>query len=377
MGWRIAAGFGWCLWLLAIAASGAMNAFAGYGLGRSVVEGLVLASLSVAADGWKAMAPLYISMLVRRGSFGTVLFSSMIWLACFVYAVGSAIGFAGLNRAVTTGGRDSLRAAYTNTMNEMGEVRAQRAQSSEQRSSSELEETIKAALLTPVGGRGTVGSISDDCAQDNSRTRDACVAIARLRITLARANDVDRMRQRFAELEAESQRLSKAGGNAAGDPQEQLIAKLSGGWVKVGDVGLLLVLTLVAMVELISAFGPVVLGEFVRGHREPNGSSPIRDQNLGGRQVEGQLVGDVYEFLAKCVQPAPDESIAVNTLVKRYTVWCQDTGHAALGEHVFVSEFDRICSSDLEGRVKRLGFRVKGLRVLDSAYAPLSIPPRS
>ena len=55
---------GGLLWMLTIVASGSMNAVAGYGLGRSEIEGYIFGALGVAADGWKALGPIYIVSLV-------------------------------------------------------------------------------------------------------------------------------------------------------------------------------------------------------------------------------------------------------------------------------------------------------------------------
>ena len=364
-GWRVAAAFGWLLWLLAILASLAMNGFAGFGLGRTAFEGYVITGLSAAADGWKAIAPIYITKLVRRGSMVSASFAALIWLACFAYAVTSAIGFAGLNRSAITGGREAVRVSYASVIAELIDLRAKHAEDKGLRSAAEIEASIRAALSAPAGSRGTVGSLSDDCAKDNARARDACAAIAELRIELAQATEKDRVDRQIGVLEGEANRLSGLGGSADGDPQERLIARLSMGLLASGDVGLVLVLILVAMVELISAFGPVVISEFVRAHNGSTLTTAVVTANWQGEIVEATAVGNVFEFMAACVRPAPEESVPIASVTKRYGMWCHEEGHAALSENVFLLEFDRICRIDLEGRVKRLGFRVKGLRLRD------------
>ena len=67
--WRVAVIVGGLLWMLTIAASGTMNAVAGYALGRSEIEGYIFGALGVAADGWKALGPIYIMSLFRGKIF--------------------------------------------------------------------------------------------------------------------------------------------------------------------------------------------------------------------------------------------------------------------------------------------------------------------
>ena len=347
--WRVAVTVGGLLWMLTIVASGTMNAVAGYALGRSEIEGYIFGALGVAADGWKALGPIYIMSLIRGKMFIHAAVAIVTWFTCFVFAVTAAIGLAAQNRAAATGGREAISIAYAAVTSELSELRAKNLRQSELRSVGEIEAAISAVLVRPVSGGGTVATVSKECTGDVSRTRAACSEVARLRVSLAAAVDVDRVNRRIAELVVEQRRLSSLGGTSNPDPQSQLLVRLSRGMISREDVDVGLILILVTMVELMSGFAPAVLTEFARAER-------TRDSFASKRPTSPDVtilgpMGDVFEYMADCIRPAPGVKVAVEDVVVSYRLWCEAQDRLALNEGQFLEKFEKICSDDLQQRV--------------------------
>src|SRR5262249_51800982 len=144
---------------------------------------------------------------------------------------------------------------------------------------------------------------------DHPRSRATCAEIAGQRIELARSVERERLEIRVAALERERSHLAQLGALADSDPQARILSQLFHGQIAIEDVGLGLVLVLVTMVELVSGFGPLVLSEFARSR---NKNSPEKaPPTVHARVVDLQAIGDVFEFMAECVRPAPRDSIEV------------------------------------------------------------------
>ena len=360
--WRVVMVVGGLLWMLTIVASGSMNAVAGYGLGRSEIEGYIFGALGVAADGWKALGPIYIVSLVRSRMFIHATVASLMWFTCFVFAVTAAIGLAAQNRSAATGGREAIAIGYDDVTRELAELRAKIQLQSEHRSVGEIEAAIAAVFARPVSEGGTVATGSKDCMKDVSRTRTGCAEVAGLRVALAAAVDTDRINRRLGELVVEQERLSKLGGTSNPDPQSQLLVRLLRGSISREDVGLGIVLVLVAMVEMISGFAPAVLSEFARGESarvlatEKTGASP------GVTVLRPQA--DIFEYMADCIRPAPAANVAVAEVVASYQQWCAARVRTPLSDSEFLYEVERICLEELQGRVWKHDDRFKGMKLV-------------
>ena len=360
--WRVPVIVGGLLWMLTIAASGTMNAVAGYALGRSEIEGYIFGALGVAADGWKALGPIYIMSLFRGKMVIHAGVAILTWFACFVFAVTAAIGLAAQNRSATTGGREAISIGYSAVSSELAELRAKNLRQSELRSAGEIEAAIAAVLARPISGGGTVATVSKECTGDVSRTRAACSEVAGLRVSLAAAVDVDRVNSRIGELIVEQGRLSSLGGTSNPDPQSQLLVRLSRGMISREDAGLGIILILVTMVELMSGFAPAVLTEFARAERRR--ASAISRPSTNSNVTLLRPVGDMYEYMADCIRPAPGAKIAVSAVVLSYQQWCEAQDRLALNEGQFLEKFEKICSDDLQQRVWKDKDGFEGMRLI-------------
>ena len=62
-------------------------------------------------------------------------------------------------------------------------------------------------------------------------------------------------------------------------------------------------------------------------------------------------MGDVFEYMADCIRPAPGAKIAIGAVVLSYQQWCEARDCLALNEGQFLQQFEKICSEDLHRRV--------------------------
>lgn len=381
--WRVWAVLGASVWLATIASSASMNYLAGYELGRSVTESRVFAVLGVSADVWKAVGPIFVAALWRERRWLATLLAAMVWMVCFIFAISAALGLAARNRSVVVGGHETLRAEYENAVAELSEIERQRANLGEPRSVSEREADILAALAKPFPG-GTVATLSGECSKDHWRTRVDCANVAALRRELATALEAKKLDDRAHSLRREVEGFRRRGALRESDPQARLISALSLGLIETTNVGLLLILLLVAMVELISAFAPVVVHEYVLSARAVAASHSATPVVAAGRDKRGGLIEsapqllttvatDLFPYLADRVVPDPHGSEIVADLFADYCEWCHTKALSSLNQLDFVEKLDAIARGDLGGRVVRRGSEYHGLRLVSAGQRLLAV----
>lgn len=378
--WRLWVFVGALVWLATISASASVNYLAGLGFGRTDIEAHVFAMLGVSADVWKALGPIFIVALFRSRRWVLMGLASLVWSVCFLVAVSAALGLAAENRTAKTGGREVIHITYTETMREVARLEEKRKRFTGAAPSAQLDAAIAAVLARPLHKGGTVGRLSDDCQKDHWRTREACAELAKLREELAEAKAREHLDADIARARRKADSLRVQGALRDADPQAELISRLTFGMLSVDDVGLAVVLTLVVMVELVSAFTPVVLHGFVAAHR----SAPRRDVARRGlsRSVAASpdtvvtltsvSFGDVYEYMLARVVPDLSASVAKSALYRDYVSWCREKRFAALSDEQFNAVFDRIVDRDLGGRVAQGKGSYRGFRIVNARQALLA-----
>ena len=384
--WRVWLFVGWLIWLVTIAASGSMNFLAGHELGRSHEEAYVFAALGVGADGWKALGPVFIVALLRSHRRAIAIISAIVWIACFVVAISGALGLAAKNRTAMSDARVSTRSSFDAITRDLRALEIRRNQLGAQRTQAEIDARIATVLARPIvigeHVRGTVSSISSACAKADLRTATACAEISALREEVAAAKAAQDLQVRIASLREQAEQLRRDGGTAASDPQSHVIARLSRGMLAAQDVGLALMLAMVAMIELVSAFTPVVLTEYGRSARATSvralAVATGRDQptpvatdspSTRAEPVLLRRVGGIFDYMAERVRPSPSSSIRGSDLHADYVRWCEVGKSAALSDKEFFDEFERICAEELRGSIHSVGNRYVGLMLNDEMKA--------
>jgi cell division protein FtsB len=370
--WRIWLIFGGLVWATIIAASGAVNYMAGYQFGRSPEESRVFALIGVSADAWKAVGPIFVVTLWRGQRRLASCLASIVWIACFAFAVFAALGLAAENRSAMTGARESVTHSYQHVRKELSELERQRLRIGAIKSAPEIQGAIDAMFARGIEGRGTVALLSNNCRKDTWRTRVGCEEIAKLRQELATASEAQRLDEHIGKLNDQAKQLRDRGGLLLSDPQAQLIARLSLGYIAPGDVALGVVILLVIMVELISAFAPVVLSETSAAYRAKGQRlSTVCDHTQGYRLPRSSKkshppAGDLFEYLSAQVRPDKKGSVPAQLLFDGYRTWCSVYGFTELKKKRFFEAFDQIIKNEMGGHVRRHGRKYIGLRLLAS-----------
>lgn len=367
---RVSIALGWLVWLATIFASGAINFLAGYQFGRETFESEVFGILGVAADTWKAVGPIFILMLWRHGRKLLSVAAAAIWTACFVFAVTSALGLAAQNRSALTGKREAVHGSYQMLAEQLEELQRARERLGIVPSVSEVEAAISSILANPIGSRGTVGSLSDDCAKDDWRTRNLCGKVVKERVRLAEATEASRLDHEIADVRREVALVRERGGTLETDPQADLIERLSLGYIAREDVGLGIVVLMAVMIELISAFAPVILLEAATmTPRKPKRVAGRRGESRPGTVSRGGdkinvTFDDVYEYLAECIEADGSASVAFHLVFEDYRIWCSRRKVVGADKKAFLGALKQIIERDMAGKVSWdasmfFGFRLK------------------
>jgi hypothetical protein len=293
-------------------------------------------------------------------------------------AASAALGLAAQVRGAKIGHRQGVINDYAAVQGELAEIEGKRASRGNIRSSRETEGAIEQVLSRPVRDRGTVRSVSEGCSRYSWRTRQACAEVATLPAEQAGALERERLDERAQRLREELARLREDGAlGGAGDPQAALIERLTFGWMAAANVGLGLTLMIVVMIELVSAFGPLIIQEYVAlnvarntaARRKLGGSGRHKRRRKGKRGGAGALRREVYDYFARRIRPDRVGRVAAGALFADYAEWCIADGRRAIERDAFHAAVEEIARADLEGKISREGEFYHGLALQPSPAA--------
>ena len=364
--------------LVALGLSMWLNYLFGFSLGSTTERARIFGCFSVVADVWKACGLIAVIGLwsARWRSLATAGF--VVWTACLMYAITSALGFAAEDRMAVVGGREAWAATYQEASRELHGLQQRRETLVSHRSVGEVEAAIAGRLSQPVlvgeRVRGTVGSASNECRKPDQRTSQTCAAVAALREELAVAIEAARLDERVVELHRHVADARRQGGVTPPNPQAELIAWLSRGALSVKNISFALMLLLGGVIETLSAFGPAVVFGFLqvsgvtrsRMQDGPRRSTPQRGiAGLSrGELVEHEPVGPVLDYLTECTEPTGETAaIGIDELHSDYERWCKAKEVSVATESAFVTEFDRLRSQPELAGVRKFGERYYGIRL--------------
>ena len=336
-----------------IAISMRLNFLFGAALGQTAEKSLVFGLVSVGADAWKGLGPIFIFALWRSRKRSPAAAATVVWIPCFLFSITSALGLAIQDRASAIGGRETVQANYEDVRTEIEDVETRRRALPSHRSAGEIDAAINALLSQPVASahriRGTVGSLSAGCTKADVRTTETCAEIARLRKELATAIEGARLEERMSELRRRAETLRERGAGQLPDPQAELLSGLTRGWLAVRDVGPSLALLLAAVIELVSAFGPVVLAAYAEASRD------------SGHQREAEA--SAIDYMLERMEPAEKESvISADALYADYRSWCAAKRREAVASSSFIQEFDRSRIEHGLANIQKFGNRYYGIK---------------
>ncbi len=337
-----------------------LNFLFGYSLGQTPEKAWVFGFVSVVSDAWKGLGPIFILALIRAQRWPPMAVAASIWIVCFIYSVTSALGVAVEDRSTRTGSRESLVMTYAETKAELERLEKRRTGLRAHRAAAELDAAIKAALARPVEStqhlRGTLGDLSNNCQRAGSRTLEACAEVSHLREELAVANEERDLDRRLSELTGQARQLRERGAMKPADPQAELLARLSHGWLSPHDVGPGLSLLLAVTIELVSTFGPTVLSAYAEA------------TDSRGREQPAKALGLVIDYLAERIEPAANtETLSESALYADYQAWCRTSERMALPAPEFVTGLDQLRADNGLGKIRKRKDCYCGIRLVTSS----------
>src|SRR5271166_1199822 len=230
--------------------------------------------VSVISDLWKALGLIIVVVLFREKRQWAATAASVIWGACLLYSVTSAVGAAIEDRSSRTGNRETIVMNYDEFTADAKRLEEKRNGLRAHRSAPIVEAAISALFTHTVESyrrtSSTVGEVSANCQHTDQRTTDVCAEVAQLREELAAAKEENELNREIAKLKGEARDLRARGAIKSSDPQAELLSSVTGGWLSPRDVGRALALLLGMTIEFVSAFGPTVLLSYAEATERPD-----------------------------------------------------------------------------------------------------------
>jgi hypothetical protein len=360
------------------------NFLYGYSLGQSDEKRLLFGWANVAADIWKAFGLIAVALLWRAKRRRAVLGASVAWLMCLVFGINSALGIYAQDRATLIGGKQAAHATYAEAQEQLASIEDRLRAYPRQRSTAVIDADIGAVLarsiITGERWRGTVGTLSQQCARLDARTRSACDEIHALRRERAAAKEVESLEELASELRGRVAALRDQGNSLAPDPLAEFYTWLTRGFVDPRDVGFGFPLFFALLIEAVSAFGPVTIAAYADASRNlRSGTLPraMTGHDAPWRAAAGQAAtcdADVLLWIAERAVPgAGNRGIGLAKLYVDYAAWCGEHEIEAASNALFERAFDAARQlPELSGKIRKFGDRYYGIGLVQ----PRSIAAR-
>lgn len=242
---------------LFIGVSASMNAIFLSSFGRSAIEVVLLAAVSIASDAVKAVLPVILVRAIALRAWGHVAVTSVMLSVVMGLSLTSGLGFTALTRGKAVAAHEAEQAARSEREREMARLDERLAVLGEGRSIGEIEASIEVHRLEgyPL--------LAKPCADAASvAARRVCAGLARLNGELSAARERAALVAGRSAVQADLERLKTTVEGREADPQAAALAALLG--VDPATPRAALTGGLAAIVELGSiflillAFGPAV-----------------------------------------------------------------------------------------------------------------------
>jgi len=319
----------------------------------------------------------------------TAITTGVTWFVCLCFSVSSAIGIYVQERTSLTGGRTAKLASYEDARTELADVERKLKGLAQHRSVAEVEAAIAAVFARTVFVgeriRGTVGTLSANCTNNDKRTAEACAEVAGLREELAIANESTKLEGRATGLRQQVSDLRATAGSVAPDPVGEFWEWITRGFVTVRAVGFGLPLFFALMIETVSAFGPLAIvayADATRRHSSHDTTRSVAPSRAEARVVEPDRsdvtlieseISGIVPFMAARTEPTADPAaVSIEELHTDYELWCSTKSQRPLTRDAFATEFDRVRElPQLEGKIRKFGTRYYGIRLFAGTVTQL------
>ena len=226
--------------------------------------------------------------------------------------------------------------------------------------------------------RGTVATVSQNCAKIDARTKDACAELSQLRTERAGAVETEKLQEEAMAVRGEIAALRTHGGAIAPDPVGEFYAWATDGFVSVRDVGFGFPLFFALLIEVVSAFGPPTIAAYAEASRKDAGLHGVPEPAMAGPVLPRHAVAGFGEpqpvvawLAARALPAASNSAISVHELYDDYLTWWADARSEALTFGCFEQELDAARTlPELIGKIRKFGDRYYGI-ALKGAEAPM------
>ena len=246
-----------------IGVSALMNWHYWSGQGASSLESSLTGAVSVAFDVGKVVAAWVVVEHFAARRYGRGVFASLFVVALVGFSLWTAVSFVAKTRTAVSGGREVVRANFTDTEREIQRTEAGRAALPAARAvkivETEIGVVLAASVLEGTRVKGNVETVSGACRRPEGKTIEPCQRVADLRLELATAVEAANIEARLIELRRALGGLRDQGGMTDTKPEATLIAKLSRGLLSATEVVMAQSLFFPVLLELWATFGLVVL----------------------------------------------------------------------------------------------------------------------
>jgi hypothetical protein len=357
-----------------LAVSAAMNWKFGYGLGKSEIEGQLLGGASAAADCLKALIPFFLFAAIRNRVWSQALAAGALWTICLGYSMTSALGFAAINRADSTGERQVQNATYNDLRKELKRSEDRLSWMPQHRPAGMIEQEI--ARLE----KDRFWVVTKGCAEiPGKTTRDFCQSLNTLRAEHAVAAEARTVEARVAEIQAKLDKTSGTAVAGESDPQAKVIAQLTG--QDLSNIQMALTVMVALLLELGSAFGFYVAMSVWRIDVEATRKAPVpvaqprtaaanENKSSETRSLASAIVAtpkltapenDVERFHKERILATEGSSVTATTLYEDYCGWCEERDKEPMAFPTFGRQFGElgVQKAKLGGRIRYIGIKLK------------------
>lgn len=355
--------------------SGAMNWQFGFSLGKTELDSQIFGLASAASDGLKALLPFFLFASIRSKQWSQAAAGVALWCVCLAFSLTSALGFASLNRADTTGARAAQVAGYQDLRTDLTRARDRLSWIPEHRPVGTVESDIN-SLKQHRRWRSTSGC-TDATARKSIKF---CQGFHQLSAELAAAREAAQIEQKMSALQAQLAIVPNEMAQTKADPQADVLAELTG--MKLEDVQTALIILIAILVELGSALGfYVALGNWkIYEKRNPvvvsrprtretandnktTTTAPITVVEATTKAATPKLVApqnDIERFFKERVADAEGCSLTATALYEDYCDWCDDLEKEPLALPTFGRQFGElgVHKAKIAGRIRYIGIRL-------------------
>ena len=375
-----------------LAVSAAMNWQFGFSLGRTPLDGQILGAASAAADCMKALVPFFFFAAWRNRMWSQAGASAVVWAVVTAYSLTSALGYAALSRADTTGARSVQSQTYQDVRSDMKRAQDELGWIPQHRPVATIHAEIEGLKGQKAWGW------SEGCTKpDGKPERQLCDKVRADEAEQGSALKADELEKRIETAQAKLPNASQTGSTEA-DPQAAVLAALLGKvlpGVKIADVQTMMVVFVALLLEVGSGLGMYVAFSQWRLYDVKAPSAPrivpvtqVATINTAAVAVAAQpavqqiakprsgandnrsapavtrMVApetDVERFYKESIDVTDGSSLTATELYEDYCAWCETKAKEPLALPTFGRAFGElgVKKEKIAGRIRYIGIALR------------------